>query len=128
MQHTDRFNFGFFLKSRQIHASFHHIALSRISYAAIIPILISVVVFSFCYFLSEYTPHFVVHFLQLIGQQTLGMMYLHKALLDISAQMGIQSPYVQTLFALAISFILSYIYMYFLNRIRLSRLNKVAKE
>ena len=128
MQHADKFNFGFFLKSRLIHASYHHIPLSRVSYITIIPIMVSLVVFSFCYFLSEYTPHFLVHFLQVIGQQTLGIMYLHKAFLDILGQIGIQSPYVQTFFALVISFILSYIYMYFLNRIRLSKMNKVARE
>ncbi|WP_268912888.1 acyltransferase family protein [Lentilactobacillus sp. SPB1-3] len=128
MQYTDRFNFGFFLKSRLIHASYHHIALSRVSYVAIIPILVCLVVFGFCYYLSEYCPQFIVHGLQVLGQQTLGIMYLHKILLDVSGNLGVSSPYIRTIIALAVSFILSYIYMYFLNRIRLSRMNKVARE
>ncbi len=108
MQRADQFNFGFFLKSRLIHASYHHIAISRVSYITIIPILVSLVVFAFCYYLSEYVPQFIVKPIQVLGQHTLGIMYLHKAMIDILGNMGVNGDYVKALLALLISFVISY--------------------
>jgi fucose 4-O-acetylase-like acetyltransferase len=106
MQHMDRLNFGFFLKSKIIHASFHHIPISRVSFIVFIPILISMV---------------IIKPIQLLGQQTLGIMYLHKAVIDIIDEMGYKSAIMETILAVIISFALSLGYAYIKKRVKNSK-------
>ncbi|GEP22913.1 acyltransferase family protein [Lentilactobacillus diolivorans] len=120
-QHMDRFNFGFFLKSKIIHASYHHIPISRVSYIMFIPIIICLVVFSFSYYFCKLMPQFVIKPIQLVGQQTLGIMFLHKAIIDILDEAGYDGAIVETIFAVLISFILSIGYAYIKSKIKSSK-------
>lgn len=117
----DRLNFGFFLKSKIIHASFHHIPISRVSFIVFIPILISMVVFSFSYYFCKAFPQFIIKPIQLLGQQTLGIMYLHKAVIDIIDEMGYKSAIMETILAVIISFALSLGYAYIKKRVKNSK-------
>lgn len=118
MQHMDRFNFAFFLKSKIIHASYHHIAISRISYITFIPIIVCLVVFSASYYFCKFFPQFVIKPIQLVGQQTLEIMYLHKAVIDIVDEAGYQSAILETILALIISFALSLFYAFIKSKVK----------
>ncbi|EEI23411.1 acyltransferase family protein [Lentilactobacillus hilgardii] len=118
MQHMDRFNFALFLKSKIIHATFHHIPISRVSYILFIPILVCMVVFSFSYYFCRFFPQFIIKPVQLLGQQTLGIMYLHKAVIDIIDEMGYKSAIMETILAVIISFILSLLYGYIKRKVK----------
>ncbi|WP_409440993.1 hypothetical protein [Lentilactobacillus hilgardii] len=118
MQHMDRFNFALFLKSKIIHATFHHIPISRVSYILFIPILVCMVVFSFSYYFCRFFPQFIIKPVQLLGQQTLGIMYLHKAFIDIIDEMGYKSAIMETILAVIISFVLSLLYGYIKRKVK----------
>lgn len=124
MQHMDRFNFAFFLKSKIIHASYHHIPISRVSYITFIPIIVCLVVFSASYYFCKFMPQFLIKPVQLLGQQTLGIMYLHKAVIDIIDETGYNGAIMETILAVLISFILSLGYGYVKQKIKNSRIRR----
>jgi fucose 4-O-acetylase-like acetyltransferase len=118
MQHMDRFNFGFYLKSKIIHASYHHVPISRVSYIVFIPIIVCLVVFSASYYFCKLMPQLAIKPIQLLGQQTLGIMYLHKAVIDIVDEAGYKSAILETILALIISFVLSILYAYVKSKVK----------
>lgn len=66
-------------------------------------------------------PQFVIKPIQLVGQQTLGIMFLHKAVIDILDEAGYDGAIVETIFAVLISFILSIGYAYIKSKIKSSK-------
>ena len=61
---------------------------------------------------------------QLLGQQTLGIMYLHKAVIDIIDEAGYDSAIMETVLAVIISFALSLLYGYAKRKIKNSRVRR----
>ena len=126
MQHMDRFNFALLLKSKIIHASYHHIAISRVSYVTFIPIIVCLVVFSASYYFCKFMPQFIIKPVQLLGQQTLGIMFLHKAVIDIIDEAGYNGAIMETVLAVLISFALSLLYGFIKQRFKNSQIRRSA--
>lgn len=69
-------------------------------------------------------PQFLIKPVQLLGQQTLGIMYLHKAVIDIIDEAGYNGAIMETILAVLISFILSLGYGYVKQKIKNSRIRR----
>ena len=105
-EHLKIFNFGFYLKSHQIHAK----PLSPSLYSAVIPIIVVLVVFGVSYWLS-FAPGWLSKPFDALGQHTMFVMYMHKAVLDISARMGIHSLIIQIILAIIVPLLISLVYV-----------------
>lgn len=106
-QHSKTFNFGFFMKSHLLHAS----NLSVTLFVTVIPIIVCLVILSGSFYIEHFMP-LIAKGLVVVGQQTLSIMYLHKAILDITFKLGMNSLILRIIVAIAIPCLLSLIYKY----------------
>ncbi|MFT8743601.1 MAG: acyltransferase, partial [Lentilactobacillus hilgardii] len=70
------------------------------------------------YYFCRFLPQIIIKPVQLLGQQTLGIMYLHKAVIDIIDEMGYKSAIMETILAVIISFVLSLLYGYIKRKVK----------
>lgn len=101
-QHLGNFNFGFFMKSHKIHAS----PLSPSLYSAVIPIAVVLVVFGVSRWLS-FAPDWLYKPIDVLGQHTMIVMYMHKVLLDITFKLGINSLILRIIVAIVVPLLIS---------------------
>ncbi|UDM32539.1 acyltransferase family protein [Lentilactobacillus laojiaonis] len=124
-QNSGIFNFGFFMKSHIIHASQ---PISPTLAVTTIPIMSSIVIFSLSSLISRSLP-IITWILTTLGKNTLFIMYLHKAILDITQRLGVDSIVLRLFIAIIVPCLLSLLYNYVVKKIKLRNSNnKVVEE